>query len=188
MIPAWNSSAVLPPIRPGQPGHSTDRSPYAVRFSEVVQRFGTSKERIVILQGLLEYRKELTQIGVTDGFQWLDGSFMEHKELLLNAPPNDVDVVTFFTLPSGITDQSAFVAGNPDLFDPVRSKNRFHVDAYAMVIGDPMHPSDVQQIAYWYSMWSHRKNGMWKGFVRVDISAAEDQIVEALLVQMQNNP
>ena len=188
MIPAWNSSAVLPPIRPGQMGHSPDRSPYVATFSEVVQRFGTSQQRINILQGLLEYRKELARLGVLNGFQWLDGSFMENKELLLNAPPNDVDVVTFFSLPHGILDQASFLGGNADLFQPDCSKNRFHVDAYAMVIGDPLQSSDVQQIAYWYSMWSHRRNGMWKGFVQVDISSSEDQIAEALLAQMRINP
>ncbi len=185
MIPAWNSSAVLPPVRPGQPGHSADRSPYSASFSEVVQRFATSAERIIILRGLLDYRRELFRLGIVSGFQWLDGSFMEHKEVLLNAPPQDVDVVTFFSLPAGIPDEQTFVAQNPDLFEPVRSKLRFHVDAYAMVIGNPLEASDVQQISYWYSMWSHRRNGLWKGFVQVDISAAGDQIEEALLNQIE---
>lgn len=87
MIPAWNSSAVLPPVRPGQPGHSADRSPYSASFSEMVQRFAASSERIVIPRGLLDYRRELAHLGIVSGFQWLDGSFMEHKEVLLNAPP-----------------------------------------------------------------------------------------------------
>src|SRR6267142_3788679 len=138
MIPAWNSSAVLPPVRPGQPGHSADRSPYLASFSEVVQRFATSPERMLILRGLLDYRRELARLGIGSGFQWLDGSFMEHKEALLNAPPQDLDVVTFFALPAGITDEPTFVAQNPDLFNPVLSKRRFHVDAYAMVIGNPL--------------------------------------------------
>jgi len=185
MIPAWNSSAVLPPVRPGQPGHSADRSPYLASLSEVVQRFATSPERFVILRGLLNYRKELTRLGISSGFQWLDGSFMEHKEALLNTPPNDVDVVTFFTLPASVIDEPTFVAQHSDLFVSDRSKARFHVDAYAMVIGNPLETADIQQIAYWYSMWSHRKNGLWKGFVQVDISTGEDQIEEALLTQIE---
>ena len=185
MIPAWNSSAVLPPVRPGQPGHSPDRSPYSATLSEILQRFATSPERIAILRGLLAYRNELTRVGITDGFQWLDGSFMEHKELLMNQPPNDVDVVTFFNLPAGITDQQIFVSQNPDLFYPDRSKLRFHVDAYAMLLGNVLDVSDIQQISYWYSMWSHRKNGLWKGFVRVDISPDEDQIALAVLNQIE---
>jgi len=185
MIPAWNSSAVLPPVRPGQPGHSPDRSPYSAPLSEVVQRFATSLDRIAILRGLLAYRNELARVGIIDGFQWLDGSFMENKELLLNEPPSDVDVVTFFTLPAGIIDERTFVAQNPDLFYPSQSKLRFHVDAYAMLIGNALEVYDIQQISYWYSMWSHRRNGLWKGFVRVDISPKEDQIAKALLDQIE---
>lgn len=184
MIPGWNISAVLPPVRPGQPGHSADRSPYSATMMEVVQRFATSPERIVILQGLFAYRRELMRVGVINGFQWLDGSFMEHKEILLNAPPQDVDVVTYFSLPDEVTDQEAFVGQNPDLFYPDRSKQRFHVDAYAMVIGNPLEADDVSQISYWYSMWSHRRNGLWKGFVRVDISANQDELAEAILNQI----
>lgn len=185
MIPAWNSSAVLPPVRPGQPGHSADRSPYQATFSEVIQRFATSPERIGILRGLLEYRRELLRVGITSGFQWLDGSFMEQKEISLGAPPKDVDVVTFFPLPVGVTDHAVFTAQNPDLFEPDRSKIRFRVDAYALVLGDPLESDDVQQISYWYSMWSHRRDGLWKGFVQVDITAVGDQIEEALLNQIE---
>ncbi len=184
MIPAWNNSAVLPPVRPGQPGHSADRSPYLAPLSEVVQRFAISPERITVLRGLIDYRNELRRLGVTNGFQWLDGSFVEHKEALFNAPPEDVDVVTFFTLPAGVSDEAAFVARNLDLFDPSLSKKRFRVDAYAMVIGNLLEVADVQQISYWYSMWSHRRNGIWKGFVQVDISPNGDQVEVELLNQI----
>ena len=64
LIPPWNSSAVLPPIRPGQPGHSADRSPYRVSLVEVVERFAHSHERIRILRGLIGYRKDLSQAGI----------------------------------------------------------------------------------------------------------------------------
>lgn len=99
MIPDWNISAVLPPVRPGAPGHSPDRSPYVASFSQIVERFATSAERIRILQGLLSYRAALEGRGISSGFQWLDGSFLEHKEAIQAVAPNDVDVVTFFPLP-----------------------------------------------------------------------------------------
>jgi len=44
---------VLPPVRPGLPGHSPDRSPYSALLSEMVQRFASSPQRIGILRGLL---------------------------------------------------------------------------------------------------------------------------------------
>jgi hypothetical protein len=36
-------------------------------------------------------------------------------------------------------------------------------------------------VAYWYSMWSHRRDGMWKGFVQIDLSPSEDTPALAIL-------
>lgn len=112
-IPAWNSAGVLPPIRPGQAGHSPDRSPYSVDLSVFIDRFATSPQRITILDGLLRFRAELHSKGIVSGFQWLDGSFLEAVETLESRPPRDVDVVTFFELPHGEDQRSlASRAGN----------------------------------------------------------------------------
>ncbi len=187
MIPDWNISAVLPPIRPGKPGHSADRSPYKAAFSEVVEKFAKSAPRIAIVRGLLNYRIELRNRGVSQGFQWLDGSFMEHKEVLLSEPPKDVDVVTFFHLPSG-TDEATFSSTVLDLFDVVKTESRYRVDAYGCVLGVSMSESHVNTISYWYSMWSHRRNGLWKGFVQLDISEAEGDMAKGLLAQFEQEP
>jgi hypothetical protein len=45
--------------------------------------------------------------------------------------------------------------------------------------------SDVTAVSYWYSMWSHRRNGLWKGFVQVDIAEEEDNIALALIAQIE---
>ncbi len=184
MIPKWNSSAALPPIRPGQPGHSTDRSPYRVPLAAVVERFATSPERIRILHGFIQYRTALSQTMITDGFQWLDGSFMEDKETLKGQPPSDIDVVTFFELPNGKT-QTELSNAHPELFNNGHVKNTFRVDSYTHQIGLPMERYDVHRVSYWYSMWSHRKNGMWKGFVQVNLSVADDHAALSLLEQIE---
>lgn len=180
MIPDWNISAVLPPIRPGAEGHSFDRSPYKASLAEVVERFATTAARLEILQGLINYRIELRKKGISSGFQWLNGSFMEHKEVLLQEAPKDVDVVTFFNLPDGF-DQATFLPQVNDLFDVDNTKQLYHIDAYPCVLGDALNEGHVSEISYWYSMWSHRRNGLWKGFVQVDISEEEDNIASALL-------
>jgi hypothetical protein len=36
----------------------------------------------------------------------------------------------------------------------------------------------VAQSSYWYSMWSHRRNQAWKGFLQIDLAPSQD--VEAL--------
>ena len=157
MIPDWNISEVLPPVRPGAAGHSMDRSPYKASLSEVVERLGKSSARLQILRGLLAYRAELRKRGITKGFQWLDGSFTENKELLSLEPPNDVDVVTFFYLPDGM-DQSSFAQVFADLFDTDNTKKLYKVDAYGQPLGVALKEMDVVIISYWHSMWSHTRN------------------------------
>jgi hypothetical protein len=48
-----------------------------------------------------------------------------------------------------------------------------------------MEEIDVITISYWYSMWSHRRNGLWKGFVQVDISQGQDDLALALIAQVE---
>lgn len=184
MIPEWNIANVLPPIRPGAQGHSSDRSPYKVTLTQVVERFALSVERMKVLQGLLAYRHELHQIGIEAGFQWLDGSFMENIETLESRHPNDVDVVSFFHLPEGV-DQSKLAMDHAHLFTPDQTKSQFYVDAYACILGQPTTGYHVRTISYWYSMWSHRRDSLWKGFVQVSLSSEEDEEAEKLLKLIQ---
>ncbi len=101
-IPGWTLSGVLPPINPASPT-STDRSPYQIGIFDFALRFGTSTDRNRSLLGLLEYRQVLRELGIAQGFQWIDGSFLEDVERLEGRVPNDLDVVTFAHLPSGVT-------------------------------------------------------------------------------------
>ena len=183
-IPPWNSSAVLPPIRPGQAGHSADRSPYRVTLIDVVERFAQSHERIRILRGLIGYRKDLSEAGIHSGFQWLDGSFMEHKEQIEGAAPNDIDVVTFYLLPNG-QNQKTLIADHPEVFDRETVQKKYPVDAFCHQLGDALIPNDIRQISYYYSMWSHRRNGVWKGFVEVNLSSEEDERAMTLLDHLE---
>lgn len=179
-IPAWNSAGVLPPIRPGVPGHSVDRSPYVVDLAMVVDRFATSPERKTILDGLLRFRADLHAAGITSGFQWLDGSFLEQVEILEGRPPKDMDVVSFFELPQG-QDQRSLLKLQGPLFNQKQVKERYAMDAYFIVLGQPTDSWQVRNIAYWYSMWSHRRDGLWKGFVQVNLNPAQDGDARAVL-------
>lgn len=184
MIPNWTLSGILPPVRPGAPGHHPDRSPYITTMAAVVERFATSAARRTILRGLLNYRTEFRLRSVQQGFQWLNGSFMEHKEILLDAAPKDIDVVTFFKLPEA-TDQRKFLTDNMDLFEPEAAKAEYKVDAYPFVIGEILTAEDVRQICYWYSMWSHRRSGLWKGFLQVEFSQEDDNLAVGLLEEIE---
>ena len=177
-IPAWTADGVLPPINAAQPT-SPERSPYLVSLSDYILRFGDTAERRAVLDGFLRYRASLHSAGLTRGFQWLDGSFLEHVERLEGRPPQDLDIVTFFHLPAGTT-QSALAAAHGGLFDQASVKVTYRVDAYHVHLG--MDPERLaRQSAYWYSVWSHRRDERWKGFVQVDLAPGEDAVGQATL-------
>jgi len=179
-IPAWNGAGVLPPIRPNVFGNSPDRAPYPADLSSLVDRFAISTERMSILDGLLRFRAALHQVGIVSGFQWFDGSFLEDVETLESRPPRDMDVVTFFYLPPG-QDQCSLVQQHGKLFDQRQLKPTYAMDAYFIVLGQPTDQWQVKNVAYWYSMWSHRRDGLWKGFLQIDLDPTQDAAALALL-------
>lgn len=176
-LPNWNPAGVLPPIDAVDPT-SANRSPYRVSLADLVLRFGTSKERCVILDGMLKYRAALHAAGLVTGFQWIDGSFLEHVEHLAGRAPNDVDIVTFYRIAPGDT-PDIVLARNPDLFDRVKAKATFKVDAFLVPL-DADAAFLVANSAYWYGVWSHRRDFSWKGFVEVDLTPAETPALDLL--------
>jgi len=166
-IPAWNTLGLLPPIDHELPT-SIQRSPYYVTLLDVVMRFSSSPERRSVLLGLLDYRAALHQIGITEGFQWLDGSFLEDVETLERRAPRDMDVVTFMRTPAN------FATADLAPLDCDSAKALFQVDAYIVELDEIALGELVFYSAYWYSMWSHRRNQAWKGFLQIDMAATDD--------------
>ncbi len=114
-IPDWNAQGVIPPIDVSAPTSLT-RSPYLVTLTDFVLKFATSPERKKILDGFLRFRAALHGLGLTSGFQWVDGSFLENVELLATLPPKDIDVVTYFALPTDVT-EADLLARSAELFN-----------------------------------------------------------------------
>ena len=170
-IPDWNDHEVLPPIATGAAGNTRNRSPYRVGLSEFVDHFSSSNERIEILDEFLRFREELHNVGLTSGFQWVDGSFLENIEVIENRFPEDVDVVTFYTIPQTTNQQS--------LFNHIQIRSM--IDAYWVQVDHPDHVENVRLVAYWYSMWSHRRNGLWKGFLQIDLDSTSDDEARSIL-------
>jgi hypothetical protein len=186
-VPKWTPQQVLPPNDASNPV-SAARSPYRVNLAEFARIFATSWERCTILKGYLLFRSELHAVGLVDGFQWIDGSFTENVEVLESRAPGDVDVVTFVNDPN---DLGAGLA--PDLLIHRWVKANRRTDHYWVELHAIDPPDLVSLSAYWYSMWSHRRNSLWKGFLEVDLGPANDalanQIVDAqMLLYPQPNP
>ena len=183
MIPEWNRDGVLPHILPGVDAGSPDsRSPYEVSPIELVDRFATSSIRSEILRGFFNYRAALNSLGIESGFQWINGSFMEKVEAdedRERQAPGDIDVVTFYYPPN--TDYSAY----GHMFDPIRAKATYRVDAYGFPLGQPLTPVRVRLISYWHSMWSYRRNDLQpKGFLWMELK--EDAIARQALEEIMS--
>lgn len=182
MIPAWADTGVLPPTLTAT---GAVRAPYRALPEEVAERFGSSHERRTILAGLFALRASLRAAGLGAGFQWLDGSFVEQVELLQGRPPQDVDVVSFLYLGDGLRQQQLKTA-HPTLFEHDAVKAQYLVDHYLVSLDVTTPVRLVRNASYWYSMWSHRRDGLWKGFVQLDM-AAEDGPATARLAAAARN-
>jgi len=182
VIPDFDSSGVLPPFLNGTPTDPANQAPYKVKLSDFVTHFATSPERIKILNGFIDYRSKLKDIGVTDGFQWVDGSFVENVELTRGRAPSDIDIVTFANTPAFKTrnDQLTFISSNEDIFKPIISKQKFMCDAYFVNLkAQPKFL--VSQTKYWFGLFSHQKaTSIWKGMIEIDLSCVENEAKDIL--------
>jgi len=163
-IPKALPTGILPPFL-RSPTRRDGVSPYPATTVELVERYATSPRRIRILEGLLTYRRELRRVGLSAGFQWIDGSFLEP----LNREPNDVDVVTVSSLP---------LSCSPDdehLFNTVEAKRRFLCDAYFVDLANGETIWPIAESVYWYGLLSHqRRTQRWKGLVQIDLVPPDD--------------
>jgi len=179
VIPSLNQSGVLPPFVPELgPSDTAGMAPYRTSIAEFVRRYSHSEERKIILNGLLTYRAKLLSLDVTEGIQWLDGSFVEDVESNRGRPPNDIDIVTFAHRPHHLSDQDkwrSFVMNNKDLFDPELSKKIYSCDAYFVDLNtQPLYL--VNTTKYWFGLFSHqRESYLWKGMIEIPLICCDEE-------------
>ncbi len=183
-IPAWTTQGVLPPVDLESPT-SGSRSPYSVSLLDFVVRFGSTDARRTLLRGLLEFRAALHATDLVGGFQWIDGSFLEDIETVERRQPRDIDLVTFFRLPEGRS-QTSVEEASAELFDLEAVGRRYGVHAYFVQLNGVEPELVVEQCTYWNSLWSHRRNGQWKGYLQVDLAPGGDREAMANLDLMSN--
>ena len=178
---------VLPPYTGADPTQSANMSPYKAGFVEFAQQFATSQHRADLLKGLLGYREALRNIGVTQGFQWFDGSFVEDVEQSRGRPPADIDVVTFADGPQ-FADPSAYQAWflqNKSLFDPAETKRLYQCDAFFVNMRQLRPELLVDRTRYWFGLFSHqRATALWKGMVQVPLDS-DDLQARTMLLNLQ---
>tara|TARA_B110001450_G_C17662796_1_gene498063 strand:+ start:2659 stop:3219 length:561 start_codon:yes stop_codon:yes gene_type:complete len=166
-IPNFDHNQVLPPYL-GTPTNSKDLSPYPCTTLELCEKYAYTRERIEILKGFINFRNILNQLNILDGFQWLDGSFLENIEQLENRPPNDLDLVTFYK-GIDIPQQQQIAVKFPEFSSSQLSKQSFKIDHYPVDYG--YNPDVTVEITrYWLQLFSHKRNSVWKGMLRIELN------------------
>ncbi|TGN18858.1 DUF6932 family protein [Leptospira idonii] len=183
-IPNFNISGILPPYLLGSsPAVQSDVSPYKSTLVDFVNFFNTSPPRKNLLEGFLKHRIELKKLGIVDGFQWIDGSFVEEVEKIRSKDPSDVDLITFAYRPPGIPNDlewQKIINSNLAIFHPQFSKKHFNCDAYYI---DLNLKSDyiARQTSYWFGLFTHQKiTDAWKGIVEINLIDDESVILHQL--------
>ncbi|HEV7280016.1 MAG TPA: hypothetical protein VGN57_07360 [Pirellulaceae bacterium] len=145
--------------------------------------FSCSAARRAILQGYLAHRAAIHAAGLMEGFQWIDGSFVEDIETTESRDPADIDVVTFYHADAA-TAAAAFVH-SPWLFPTDEAsadfiESQFSVDGYfeQLRVGAS---HLVRRCTYWHSLLSHRRDRVWKGHFQIDLDPRDDAAAAAVL-------
>lgn len=168
-IPDWDASGILPASYEGEPA-----SPYEVSLIDLVTRLGDTGARRRLLVGLLDFRAELHDAGLAQGFQWIDGSFAENIEEVENRPPRDIDVVTFSHIPENYT-QETLMRQFPDVFNHQAIKDTFKIDSHFVFLNQVSSERLIRLSMYWNNLWSHRRGDfLWKGYLQVDLAGGQD--------------
>jgi len=188
-IPPLTVSGVLPPWI-ADPRFAANMSPYQTSLVKIANSFCSTADRCTIFNGLLQYRQALAGIGLTSGFQWLSGSFLEDIETLENRPPRDVDVVTFCQRPAphaADPQWQAFVNANRNLWVPAQTKAAYRCDAHFVDLSFHA-PYIVDNTRSWFGLFSHRRNGIWKGMLQVPLAISQDDADASQLVNAAAHP
>lgn len=175
--PGWDAkTGLLPPVYPGHETAFDTRSPYRVTPEYFVTHFGKNNERLKLLRSFFDFRARIYQAGGNGGFQWVNGSFVENKELIKKKKPNDIDVVTF--LENTPSDSS--------LADSGAMKRLYSVDSHWVIFSRHSKAELVYLVVYWYSLWGHQRDSLqWKGFLEIPLDKKLDDDAIKLLNQKE---
>lgn len=174
-VPPFNAGGVIPPYA-GGPLSRSDRSPYDVTMGFLVRTFGTTRDRLRLLRGLVEYRRTLFGGGFLVGYQWIDGSFVEACEVTRGRSPGDIDIATLFHRPLRFQmDRNLWQSEATTIFAThfhrAHCKSNYLCDTFPIDLDkDPA--KIVEDVTYWFSLFSHQRvTHIWKGLLRLQLHA-----------------
>jgi len=181
-IPDFDHNLVLPPHL-GDPVDLNQLSPYRCTTVDLFRKLGKTPERKAILDRFLDFRDRLRAAGLTNGFQWIDGSFLEDIETREGRAPNDLDVVTVYW-GYDLAFQTSLMTSFPEVANPPLAKANYSLDHYPFDAGhSPI--MTLEQTRYWILLFSHNRLGIWKGMLQIDLDTpTEDGVARQELAAL----
>jgi hypothetical protein len=171
-IPALNSHGVLPPHQ-GNPADRVSTSPYQATTLELCVKFSKTPARRAILKGYLGLRTLLHHLQITNGFQWVDGTFLEDGRHPKQKSPDHIQVVTFCH-PSPLFAEPEFSDLVETLTSRKATRTQFQVDHMPVLLSWPTE-TVIDHTRHWCGLLSHqRETGVWKGLLRIDLNTIAD--------------
>lgn len=151
---------------------------------ELVARFRTNDPRKALLRGLIAYRQHILSDGYDQGFQFINGSFVEDVEAIRGRPPGDIDVMSFLVRPQKyVGDQSAWeTVGKQFWLTEVRgraaNRARFSLDTFAALLDE----ANYRNFTYWHGLFSEQKRTFApKGYIVINLDPVADRAALANL-------
>ncbi len=170
-IPNFNNQGLLPPHN-GNPADMSGSSPYPATTVELCNKFGTTAERREILKGFLQLRDLMRQLEVLEGFQWVNGRFME-QDIGKRKTPDHIQVVTFYK-PSPLVRHPDYAELVKPLKNTKATRDRFLVD-HSIVNLEMTVEKIINHTRHYAGLLSHEsESGTWKGLLRIELNTAAD--------------
>lgn len=178
----FDHNGVLSPHR-GDPTDPGELSPYPCSIEQFCRRFAYSKERIELLERFLDFRGRVVDEGITTGFQWIGGSFLE-EERLRNRPPSDIDVVTVYWGYDFET-QIPIMQRFPEFASWQLAKQNFSIDHYPF---DAWYTpqATIENTRYWISLFTHTRDSVWKGMLKIALPTDVETEARELLTRRRH--
>lgn len=183
-IPGLNGNGVLPPHN-GDLNSAASIFPYPATTLELCQRFGTTRNRRDILRGYLQLRDKLTELQVSNGWQWVSGDFLEDDRRRRKGPES-IQVVTFCQPTDFYDHQDTTLVTT--ILNRDKTLRHFKVDhnpVYLTYGAELL----IRHTQYWSENLSHqRETGLRKGFLRINLNTpSEDHAALSHLDALEAN-
>ena len=172
-IPPLSTSGLLPPFV-GDPRVDASHAPYRATMAELVAAYGHSPRRQRLLASLLHLRYAVREVCGDVGEVWIDGSFTTVKR-----DPGDIDGCLVIDVP--ISPETA--AKLWDICEFWRSlPEGDKLDFYPILLEGDL--ADYRRaVTFWHGFWSHNRDGVWRGYLVVELNAlgGQDENAASLL-------